>query len=59
MMAAAVEFSPLGLSHIEFSGSAAVDWNSVFIVATLGGRAPGGPETKRQSKNFPIPHNDS
>ena len=43
MMVAAVGFGPLGLSWGGFSEFTAVDWNSVYIVAALGGKAPCGP----------------
>jgi hypothetical protein len=50
-----VGFSPLGLPRGEFSGPAAVVWNSVYIVAACGGGTPGGLVKKIGYKNAPTP----
>jgi hypothetical protein len=42
MTIAVVGFGPLGLLRGEFSESAAVGWNSAYIVAAGSGGAPGG-----------------
>ena len=42
MMVAALGFGPPGLPWGEFSELAAVEWNSVYIVAALGGRPHAG-----------------
>ncbi len=47
MMVAAVGFGPPGLPWGEFNELAAVEWNSVYIVAALGGGAPCGSVAKR------------
>jgi hypothetical protein len=47
MMIAAVAIGPLGLPPGEFSGPAAVDKNSEYIVAAGSGGAPSGPVEKR------------
>ena len=52
MMIAAVGFDPLGLPWGELSESAAVDWNSAFIVAALSSITPGEPIEKRGLKIF-------
>jgi hypothetical protein len=52
MMIAAVGFDSLGLSWGALSESAAVGWNSAFIVAALSGITPGGPIEKRGLKIF-------
>ena len=51
MMSAAVVIGSLGLPRGEFSGSAAVAWNSAYVVAAGGGRAPCGPGEKEDIKN--------
>jgi hypothetical protein len=42
MIIGAVGFGPLGLPMVEFSGPAAVVWNSAYIVEAGGGGAPCG-----------------
>jgi hypothetical protein len=45
MTIAAVGLGPLGLLRVEFSGPAAVVWNSVYIVAACGAESQPGPLT--------------
>ncbi len=45
MMITAVGFGPLGLFRVEFSGSAAVDWNSAYMFVAGSGEAHAGPKT--------------
>jgi hypothetical protein len=55
MTIAAVGFGSLGLPGGEFSGPAAVVWNSVYIVAACGGGTPDGLVKETRTEKLPDP----
>ena len=55
MTIAAVGFGSLGLPRGEFSGPAAVVWNSVYIVAACGGGTSGGLVKETRTEKLPDP----